>query len=186
MRRKAYHLFILQLLVLVVGVGSVALASEGLPDGTVAAAGTCHPDPVANEHAPPLHTFAVGEHDVLIDLPVSHELAGSNGRWYVFGYQDDLPLVPDVSVYFVASASMDAAIASLFPGSSKVEVERCFSDELFLVTSPDHHSNGAAISVERYVLPVEGGIIVAERYESFDWEFFDLVGERLRTYREVE
>ncbi|MBX3144226.1 MAG: hypothetical protein KF813_10750 [Trueperaceae bacterium] len=122
----------------------------------------------------------------MIDVPFGHELAGANGRWYVFGYSDGAPLVPDVSLYFAASSSTDEAIATLFPGSAVVAVERCFVAELLLVTSRRRLPDGTAALVERYVLPVEAGIIVAERYESFDWEYFEPVAKSLRTYREAQ
>lgn len=180
------HRVLRGLLVTAIALGPVAVAQDGSADGHETSAQSCRAVPHAAAAAPLVHTFALGEIDVLLDLPASHELAGSDGLWYVFGYLDDAPLVPDVRVYFAAAASTDEAISTLFPGSTAVAVARCFVDELLVVTTPVRLADGTVSSVERYVLPVEGGIIVAERYEGFDWRFFDLVGQSLRTYRVAE
>lgn len=130
------------------------------------------------------HTFILPEHSVAVDMPTSHELSGSSGQWYVFGYLDGEPLVPDVTLYFVAGSNPADIIAKTFPGSSVRTIERDHAAELLLVSSPGSLPDGTNVYFERYVVPVADGIVVAERYENFDWACFQLVALSLRPYSE--
>lgn len=129
-----------------------------------------------------LRTFALAQYAVAIDVPSSHDVSGSSGQWYVFGYLDGEPLVPDVSLYLVAGATLADAVATSFPDADVRTVERDYGGELHLLSSPGHLPDGTAYSVERYALQVDGGFLVAERYEGFDWGCFDLVARSMRTY----
>lgn len=129
-----------------------------------------------------LRTFVLAQHAVAIHVPSSHDVSGSSGQWYVFGHLDGEPLVPDVSLYFVASATLADAVATSFPDADVRPVERDYGGELYLLTSPGQLPDGTAYTVERYALQVDGGFLVAERYEGFDWGCFELVARSMRTY----
>ena len=129
-----------------------------------------------------LLTVVLADHAVALDVPTSHEVSGSSGQWYVFGHLDGEPLVPDVSLYFVAGASLEDAVETSFPDAAVRTVERDYAGDIYLFTSVSQLSDGTEYTVERYALPVESGIVVAERYEGFDWACFDLVARSMRTF----
>lgn len=131
-----------------------------------------------------LRTFALAQYAVAIDVPISHDVSGSSGQWYVFGYLDGEPLVPDVSLYLVAGATLADAVATSFPNADVRPVDRDYGGELYLLSSPGQLPDGTAYAVERYALRVDGGFLVAERYEGFDWGCFDLVARSMRAYSE--
>ena len=129
-----------------------------------------------------LKTIVVPELGVVLDLPTSHALGGSDGQWYAYGSHDGEPLVPDLSLRYVQGTTLEET----FPGGSVSKVGRPYADELVLIESPGELPDGTLITVERYALPLADGLLLIDRYEGFDWACFDLVASSVRTFQTAQ
>ena len=138
--------------------------ADGLPPGTTLP-------------APDWRTVVDVGHAFAVRLPAGHALSGAgDGAWYVHGFLDGSPLVPDVAIYALTGITIDDAVARDFPPGAEVERIRlgpATSGARVDATyaAPDR----TPYRQTSYLVATEHGVLRVDRYEGFDWDGFDAV-----------
>lgn len=131
------------------------------------------------------HVFVDETEGIALDVPPTHAVGSGQSRiWYVHGFIDGEPMVPDVSITFIPGAP-DATLAEIIgdwiPDGALIEnVWLGRGVPGHRVTAEYESMEGNRYVSSFYVVPVTEGAYVISRYESFDWELFEHVALSFR------
>ena len=104
-------------------------------------------------------------------LPPSHDVGNSGRIWYVHGYLNGEPLVPDMSIEFRPGASLDAALAEL-ADDVLVEWVRLGTDTPARRITARHNGMDGAYVSSWYLVPSPHGVFEIRGWEDLFWELF--------------
>ena len=104
-------------------------------------------------------------------LPPTHDVGNSGRIWYVHGYLDGEPLVPDMSIEFRPGASLDAALAEL-ADDVLVEWVRLGTDTPARRITAQHDGIDGPYVSSWYLVPSPGGVFELRGWENLFWELF--------------
>lgn len=127
------------------------------------------------------------ERGFLIALPPSHALAPAGAQWYLHGFHDGEPTVPDATITFLADRDLPRALKESFPAEATT-TPLTFGDDGtagLRVTSVYRTPDGTAYEESGYLIEAPGGTYRIGRYESFDWAPFDAAARSFRLVRLV-
>jgi hypothetical protein len=158
-----------------------AHARAGEPPATGSEQASTHQTPLQTDW----HTFVDEGAGFAIDLPPTHAVAATDyGIWYIHGFHEGEPMVPDVTIQLIRAepgATLEEILGEEFSPSTLVE------HVLLGGTVPGRRivaryetMDGEPYVSSRYAVEVTEGAFVIYRYESFDWRWFDHVALSFR------
>lgn len=118
----------------------------------------------------------------LIELPPSHALASAGRQWFLHGFHDGEPTVPDATITFLPDRDLPRALKESFPVDARAE-PLTFGDagtSGLRVTSVYRTPDGTPYEESGYLIEAPGGTYRIGRYESFDWAPFDAAARSFR------
>jgi len=127
------------------------------------------------------------EQGFLIELPPGHALAPAGGQWFLHGFHDGEPTVPDATITFLAGRDLPRALKESFPVDARAE-PLTFGDAGttgLRVTSVYRTPDGDPYEESGYLIEAPAGVYRIGRYESFDWAPFDAAARSFRLVRLV-
>jgi hypothetical protein len=127
------------------------------------------------------HVWVDEERGIALDLPPTHAVGATDHAWYVHGWIDGEPMVPDMSVQFLPDVGLDEAIRQAFEPDALVEHVTVGSGlPARRVTARYRTPDGVPYVSSGYVVPAAVGAFVIRRWEGFDWRWFDHVALTFR------
>ena len=144
--------------------------------------------PAADEAATPTQdgwtAWVDTEHGFLIELPASHALGRAGRQWFLHGFYDGDPTVPDATITYLPGRDLPRALKESFPVEARTE-RLTFGDDRttgLRVTSVYRTPDGTPYEESGYLIEAPEGTYRIGRYESFDWAPFDAA---VRSFRFV-
>lgn len=132
-------------------------------------------------------TFVDAEAGFAIEVPAGHDVARSDAGWYIHGWHEGEPTVPDAAIYFEPGADAQAVIAERF--SQDADVERLpfgRGTEGIRVTDEYHNQFGDPYRQSTYLVQDEDGVYVLTGWEDLYWEPYDEVAMSFRFVELIE
>ncbi len=123
----------------------------------------------------------------LIELPPSHALAPAGGQWFLHGFHDGEPTVPDATITFLPGRDLPRALKESFPVDATTtpltfgDAETSGLRVVSVYSAPD----GTPYEESGYLIEAPAGTYRIGRYESFDWAPFDIAAGSFRLVRVV-
>lgn len=124
------------------------------------------------------------QHGFLIELPAGHALAPAGRQWFLHGFHDGEPTVPDATITYLPGRDLPRALKESFPADARTE-PLTFGDDRttgLRVTSVYRTPDGDPYEESGYLIEAPEGTYRIGRYESFDWAPFDAA---VRSFRFV-
>lgn len=114
------------------------------------------------------------EHGFALRLPPGHDAARSGTIWYVHGWLDGEPLVPDLTITLAAGLSAVEIVERDFPPSARATpVAMGPATTGLRVTARYEHPDGSPYESVSYLVEGDVGTFRIDPYESFDWPSFE-------------
>lgn len=170
---------ILHTLLFTVLLGGIAQGQDGSAwtDWSVAAPG------------PDWRTWVAPDAGLALLLPPGHALSATgDGVWFLHGFHQGDPTVPDATLRWLADTDLQAALTETFPPDAIAEPWR-FGDDAtrgLRVVARGAGPDGTPYSQAGYLIAGQGGVLRLSRYEAFDWAPFHAVAGSLRWVRIVD
>lgn len=131
------------------------------------------------------HTFVDEAEGIAFDLPPSHAAGSSDSAvWYIHGFLNGEPLVPDMSIQLVrarAGAGLEDVLGpNALDGALVEHVSLGRGVPARRITKEYETMDGRPYVSSMYLVPVTEGAYVIRRWENFDWEWFEHVALTFR------
>lgn len=165
----------------------LALASLLIVSGPAVAADPPSPRDETVTTADDWTAWVDAEQGFLIELPPSHALSPADSQWFLHGFFEGEPTVPDATITFLPGRDLPRALKESFPVDATA-TPLTFGDagtSGLRVTAVYRTRDGAPYQESGYLIEAPDGTYRIGRYESFDWAPFDAAARSFRLVRLV-